>query len=248
MGSRLSQRYWDPNLYAGAVSAVFTGNVLNTTMTVSSITSPNSTIAVDDLINGGSPGGGNTVDAIIDSFGTGTGGVGTYELNDSYDEIGTLEEPVVFTARQGFPDNNIIMPFAYIAGNSGVEPSYILRQLSSSTFLVQGAYTLLTGECTLSPNTAGYLTPGEMYIGMYWYNYDGAEGYWQSVREINDNTAISFDSGFLGTPPSGGGEGWAYQQDSGSWEISMPWTLNYAGPQPQSGFAQIWTNSYFYGP
>jgi hypothetical protein len=144
------------------------------------------------------------------------------------------------------PGNNIIMPFVNIAkpdgGSEGGE-GYIIRQTSSSSFLMQSVWDpSVEGICYLYPQHNSMPT-GTMYIGVNFFA-DGGEGYWGSVREVNDNTVITFNVG-----NADGGEGSNYQQPDGSYELVMPWLLG--SPYDtglEIGWASIWTNAYYVGP
>jgi len=129
---------------------------------------------------------------------------------------------------------------------NGTTYAYIIRQLSSNSFLLQDVYdSAMQLPCTLTDNY-GIPNVGDMYIGMMWYNADGGEGYYQAVAELNDNTVISFNSGYI-TGGGDGGEGYAFQQADGTWDVNMPWLLGTVyDTNLAQGWASIWTNTYFW--
>jgi hypothetical protein len=236
MGSRLSQRYWNQDLYY-ARNAVFEGYIASGVLHVTAMV--NGQVLVDGYLFSS---GYDYSNSYIDSLGTGTGGIGTYNMGGSYTDYGTALAPVVwYESGANGPGNNIIMPYVNIAkpdgGSEGGE-GYIIRQVSSSSFLMQSVWDpSVQGICYLYPNYSP-LPTGSMYIGVNYFA-DGGEGYWGSVREVNDNTVITFD----------GGEGYSYQQPNGSSELVMPWVFG-SGYDPglAIGWANIWTNAYFIGP
>jgi hypothetical protein len=237
MGSRLSQRYWNKSLWQ-AQNSLFLGYIVDTTLTVTEMIS--GLIELNTILEPTAQDENTTVSA----YGTGTGGVGDYTISYSQ-TVGTAENPVIFTgytANSAF--NNIIIPAANL-GN-GATFAYIVRQLSSNSFLLQDYYdNSIQLSCTLQDN---YTTPnvGDMYLGMMWYNADGGEGYYQAVAELNNNTVISFNSGYLGGGGDGG-EGLAYQQSDGTWDVNMPWLLgSIYDTNLAQGWASIWTNTYYW--
>ena len=241
MGSRLSQRYWNQDLYY-ARNAVCQGYIFDGTFYVTAMVN-------GQILDGGylNSSGYDAYDTYIDGFDTGTGGIGNYFLNGSYYDYGTAEDPVVWyeTGATG-PAMNVIMPYVNIAkpdgGSEGGE-GYIIRQVSSSSFLMQSYWDpSLQGICTLYPSYNS-MPLGTMYIGVNFFAA-GGEGYWGSVREINDNTVITFDAG-----NADGAEGFNYEQPNGSFELVMPWLLGGgydSGLEP--GWASVWTNAYNIGP
>jgi len=237
MGSRLSQRYWNKSLWQ-AQNSLFLGYIVDTTLTVTEMIS--GFIELNTILE---PTGQDDNTTITD-YGTGTGGVGDYTISYSQ-TVGSAESPVPFTGYTGNSAfNNIIIPLANL-GN-GTTYAYIIRQLSSNSFLLQDVYdSAMQLPCTLTDNY-GIPNVGDMYIGMMWYNADGGEGYYQAVAELNDNTVISFNSGYI-TGGGDGGEGYAFQQADGTWDVNMPWLLGTVyDTNLAQGWASIWTNTYFW--
>jgi hypothetical protein len=241
MGSRLSQRYWNQDLYY-ARNAVFEGYIASGVLHVTAMV--NGQVLVDGYLFSS---GYDYSNSYIDSLGTGTGGIGTYNMGGSYTDYGTALAPVVwYESGANGPGNNIIMPFVNIAkpdgGSEGGE-GYIIRQVSSSSFLMQSVWDpSVEGICYLYPQNNSMPT-GTMYIGVHFFA-DGGEGYWGSVREVNDNTVITFNTG-----NADGGEGSNYQQPDGSYELVMPWVFG-SGYDPglAIGWASVWTNAFYIGP
>ena len=242
MGSRLSQRYWNQQLYS-ANNAVFQGYIASGVLHVTAMV--NGQVLVDGYLNTGGYDYSNTY---IGSYNTGTGGTGTYNMGGSYTDYGTALEPVIWYENgANGPGNNVIMPYVNIArpsGGSEGSAGWIIRQVSSSSFLMQSFWDPgLTGICTLCPGPSNNIPVGGMYVGVNFFA-DGGEGYWGSVREVNDNTLITFDVG-----NADGGEGFNYQQPNGSYELVMPWVLGPGyGDNLDIGWASIWTNAYNIGP
>lgn len=236
MGSRLSQRYWNKSLWQ-AQNSLFLGYIVDTTLTVTEMIS--GFIELNTILEPT----GQDDNTTITAYGTGTGGVGDYTISYSQ-TVGSAESPVPFTGYTGNSAfNNIIIPLANL-GN-GTTYAYIIRQLSSNSFLLQDVYdSAMQLPCTLTDNY-GMPNVGDMYIGMMWYNADGGEGYYQAVAELNDNTVISFNSGYI-TGGGDGGEGYAFQQADGTWDVNMPWLLGTVyDTNLAQGWASIWTNTYF---
>ena len=240
MGSRLSQRYWNQDLYY-ARNAVFEGYVVSGVLHVTAMV--NGQVLVDGYLFSS---GYNIQNSYIDSFGTGTGGVGTYNIGGGSRDLGNAEEPVVwYESGATGPGNNVIMPYVNIAkpdgGSEGGE-GWIIRQVSSSSFLMQSFWDpSLEGICYLYPSYNSMPT-GTMYIGVNFFA--GGEGYWGSVREINDNTVITFDVG-----NADGGEGFNYQQPNGSYELVLSWLLGGGYDAGLDiGWASVWTNAFNIGP
>ena len=130
---------------------------------------------------------------------------------------------------------NIVLPYAWLQDMSGYAPAYITRQLSTTRFQLEiawGFYAGLRGEAELF----NYYPQGvgQCAIGIYQYYVDGGEGYYGWVRELNDNTAVTFN-GY-------GPEGYALPG-----EIVTPWQIQNVssnGQDPNFG-AYIWTNAYY---
>ena len=239
MGSRLSQRYWNQQLYS-ANNAVFQGYIASGVLHVTAMV--NGQVLTDGYLYSS---GYNYSNSYIDSLGTGTGGTGTYNMAGSYGDYGTALAPVTWYENgANGPGNNVIMPYVNIARPSGGSEGgegWILRQVSSSSFLCQSVWDPgLTGICTLCTGPSNNIPVGGMYVGVNFFAA-GGEGYWAPVREINDNTVITFNTD--------GGEGYDYQQPDGSWELVMPWLLGIGyDTNLDIGWASVWTNAYNIGP
>lgn len=123
---------------------------------------------------------------------------------------------------------DIIMPAAWIAGDTQWRPSYIVEQVSSNRFICKQAYPTtyppLQSECVLV--THDPTGPGEMCITYntwpYGTPYYSGEGY---TNHINDNTLRDFEG------------------------REMRWKMegNYSWGS-DGGVAGLWSVGYVWGP
>lgn len=142
-----------------------------------------------------------------------------------------------------YDGENVLMPWAWIPGDTGAQPCWIVRQESSNSFVLEQAYPEggnppLQGLCYLTDSYSNVNQPGTMHIGgfVYYGGYQsGSEGYF-AVAQMFDNTCTTFDgaeSTGLGELPNGNA-------------FNLPWELD-VNPPPD-GWMFILTSAYYWGP
>lgn len=102
-------------------AATFTGSISGDVLTITNITS--GTISLDAVITGS----GITADTVIESFGTGTGGIGTYILNNSM-TVGS--ETITIVGKTG----RILYHESSVDDNAGLTTRPIYSYVQSSDF------------------------------------------------------------------------------------------------------------------
>lgn len=139
---------------------------------------------------------------------------------------------------------NVLMPWAWVPGDTGGQPCWIVKQLSSTSFIMQQAYPEggnppLSGVCNMVNSYSEVNEPGTMHIGGFFYYgglQTGSEGY-VAIKEIFDNTCVIVDgaesTGF-GVPTTGLNNGVA------GWELDQS--------PPPDNYVWIYTSAYFWGP
>jgi len=124
-----------------------------------------------------------------------------------------------------YTPDDVLMPGAWVAGDSGWQPCFIVEQISSNSFMCKQAYPSsnppLQSVCTLVPYTP--TKPGEMMIrystavpGSVYYNTEGYTAF------IDDRTLGDFEGRVA------------------RWNMS--------GSSQEPDVMYLWSVGYFWGP
>ncbi len=179
---------------AKVTTAAFTGSISGTTLTVTAVTS--GVIAVGQVLSGS----GVTADTVITAYGTGTGGAGTYTVNNSQtlasDALTSSGEPGQWMS---LVDDNTSDPDAGGAGWVAIGP-YAVQSGDYSTGADTGAVNALSVALTPTPAT---LTPGMSFwvTGIKATNTGAA-----TVTVATSGGNVTLPIQFPGAVPLSGGE------------------------------------------